>query len=306
MAKPVLVVMAAGMGSRFGGLKQVRPVGPYGQALMDYSLFDAKQAGFSDVIFVISPSMAENGFMETMGKRLGSSLCIRCAVQEITDMPAGLSVPEGRTKPWGTGHAVRACRREILGSFAVINADDYYGPDSFREMYGFLSGLNPDSTRRYGMVGYQLMKTLSESGSVARGICQVDGNGRLMEIHERTRIVPVGNEAEYTEDGQVFHRLPASSVASMNFWGFSLDFMEELDVRFVAFLNQAVRNNPLKGEYFLPEIVAEMLREGSAQVDVLPSHDQWYGVTYQQDLPAVQEAIGAMTARGLYPEALWA
>ncbi len=304
MQKPVLVVMAAGMGSRYGGLKQVDPVGPYGQALMDYSLYDAKRAGFEEAVFVISPAMADT-FPAEIEARVGGSLAVRCAVQRLDDLPDGFSVPDGRTKPWGTGHAVRACRGLLQGPFAAVNADDYYGPAGFAALYDFLNHLTPSQKGEYAMVGYELSKTLSESGSVARGICSMDESGMLVEIHERTHIIHSPDGPLYTEDGETYFRLPAQSMASMNLWGFGADFMQELDARFAAFLRGAIRSNPLKGEYFLPEVVGQMLREGSARVRVLPCAQRWYGMTYPGDKPMVVQAIREMTEAGVYPEKLW-
>ncbi len=305
MQKPALVVMAAGLGSRFGGLKQVQAVGPHDQRLMDYALYDAKRAGFEDVIFIISRQMEET-FPVDFAARFKGHLNVRYAVQEIDDLPQGFSVPEGRVKPWGTGHAVRACRGLLSSPFAAINADDYYGRTSFQKIYDFLVNAQPEQPPRYAMVGFELYNTLSESGYVARGICKTDFSGNLVEIKERTHIVSTQEGALYTEDGRVYTRLPEDSIASMNLWGFTLDFMEELDQRFAAFLDQTLRKNPLKGEYFLPEVVGSMLREHKAEVSVLPCSEKWYGVTYKEDMPVVAEAIRRMTESGIYPEKLWA
>jgi len=304
MQKPVLVVMAAGLGSRYGGLKQVQPVGAYGQAIMDYSLYDAKRAGFEEAIFVISSAMAKD-FPADLQERIGKHFPVRCAVQELTDLPCGYAVPEGREKPWGTGHAVLACRGMIDAPFAAINADDFYGFNGFRAVYDFLTTERSGSKRQYAMVGYELQKTLSESGYVARGICQTDARGYLVEIRERTHIISTQEGALYTEDGQGYHKLPEDAVASMNLWGFTQDFMGELESRFTGFLDRAMEENPLKAEYFLPEVVGAMLREGLADVSVLPCAERWYGVTYRTELPAVQEAVRQMTEEGKYPERLW-
>ena len=304
MQKPVLVVMAAGLGSRYGGLKQVQPVGAYGQAIMDYSLYDAKRAGFEEAIFVISSAMAKD-FPADLEERIGKHFPVRCAVQELTNLPCGYAVPEGREKPWGTGHAVLACRGMIDAPFAAINADDFYGFNGFRAVYDFLTTERSGSKRQYAMVGYELQKTLSESGYVARGICQTDARGYLVEIHERTHIISTQEGALYTEDGQSYHKLPEDAVASMNLWGFTQDFMGELESRFTGFLDRAMEGNPLKAEYFLPEVVGAMLREGLADVSVLPCAERWYGVTYRTELPAVQEAVRQMTEEGKYPERLW-
>lgn len=304
MRQPVLIVMAAGMGSRYGGLKQVDPVGPNGQTIMDYSLYDARRAGFERVVFVISRAMQEQGFDRDIAARLSGHLDVKCAVQSLDDIPAGLAMPQARTKPWGTGHAVRACRHLIDAPFAAINADDYYGPKGFAAVYDFLSN-EAGTPGRYAMVGYALMKTLSRLGHVARGICETDAAGKLVTIRERTHIVWSCDGALYTEDEQVYHRLPEDALASMNLWGFSADFMRVLDARFEAFLGESLAENPLRAEYFLPEVVGAMLREGSATVDVLPCEEQWYGMTYREDRPVVEQAIREMTESGLYPEGLW-
>jgi len=304
MRKPVLVVMAAGLGSRYGGLKQILPVGRYGQAIMDYSLYDARRAGFEEVIFIISPAM-ERDFLPGIRERTGGGRGIRCAVQSLKDLPAGHAVPQGREKPWGTGHAVLAGRGMIDGPFAAINADDFYGPSAFAAVYDFLTAEKGGGRREYAMVGYELQKTLSESGYVARGICNTDHHGKLVEIHERTHIISTCDGAMYTEDGQLYHRLPDGAVASMNMWGFTKDFMGELESRFTRFLKSAAKENPLKAEYFLPEVVGAMLRENAADVRVLPCAERWYGVTYREDAPAVTQAIERMTKEGMYPERLW-
>ena len=303
MRKPTLVVMAAGMGSRYGGLKQIRPVGRYGQAIMDYSLYDARRAGFEEVVFIISPAM-ERDFLADIRERVGSDVGIRCAVQGLGDVPAGYAVPPGREKPWGTGHAVLASRGLIDGPFAAINADDFYGPSAFAAVYDFLTEATPSDRREYAMVGYDLPKTLSESGYVARGICKMDHHRKLVEIHERTHIISTCDGALYTEDGQLYHRLPDDAVASMNLWGFTKDFMGELECRFKCFLDDAATKNPLKAEYFLPEVVGAMLRENAVEVRVLPCAERWYGVTYREDVPAVTRAIERMTKEGMYPERL--
>ncbi|MCL1964241.1 MAG: nucleotidyltransferase [Firmicutes bacterium] len=304
MRKPKLVIMAAGLGNRYGGLKQIQPVGAYGQAIMEYSLYDALRAGFEEFIFIISPAM-EKDFPTGIRGRIGGDKHILCAVQRLTDLPAGYALPQGREKPWGTGHAVLSCRGMLDGSFAVINADDFYGPSAFEAIYGFLTAGKKDGRGEYAMVGYELKNTLSASGYVARGICRTDRQGTLAEIHERTHIISTHEGALYTEDGRLYRKLPDDAVASMNLWGFTEDFIGELERRFAAFLDRAIQENPLKAEYFLPEVVGAMLRENAATVRVLPCAERWYGVTYREDLPAVAEAVARMTAEGKYPERLW-
>lgn len=302
MTNPVLVVMAAGMGSRYGGLKQLDPVGPNGQAIMDYSLYDAMRAGFTRAVFVISEAM-EADFPEAIRARVKGALDVRCAVQRVGDIPAPYALPQGRVKPWGTGHAVLSCRGMVDAPFAVINADDYYGPSGFQAVYDFLR--RTEGTGQYAMVGYELMKTLSKTGHVARGICEVSENGQLVEIRERTHIIDSSDGALFTEDEQCYRRLPRDAVASMNLWGFTPDFLQALQDGFADFLEDALQHNPEKGEYFLPEVVGRLLRQGRAQVDVLPCSERWYGVTYREDKPVVETAIQQMTEAEMYPARLW-
>ena len=306
MNKPVLVVMAAGMGSRYGGLKQIDPVGGHGQLIIDYSIYDAHRAGFETVIFVIKRQI-EDSFKAAIGDRLSRVMEVRYAYQELDDLPAGYTVPEGRVKPWGTAHAILAARDLIDGPFAVINADDCYGPEGFRAIYDYLEG-HPDrpGCYEYAMVGYLLGNTVTEHGHVARGICEEDKDGYLLRVTERTHIEPDGADARYTEDeGKSWHRLAGDTIVSMNLWGFSRSFVDEAWARFPAFLDRTLAENPLKGEYFLPGVVTQLLEEKKARVKVLRSHDKWYGVTYQEDKPAVMAALADKTARGLYPDELW-
>ena len=303
--KPVLVVMAAGMGSRYGGLKQIDPVGNHGEAILDYSLFDAHEAGFETVVIIIKEAIRET-FMETVGKRLEKCpLEIRYAYQELTNLPEGYAVPEGRTKPWGTSHAVLSAREAIGDApFAVINADDYYGKSAYKVMYDALLTMEDGNSASYCMVGYELGKTVTEHGSVARGVC-VTENGYLAQITERTRIEKYEGGIHFTEDGEHWTDLPAETTVSMNLWGFTTSFLPALEARFPAFLDNALQNNPLKGEYLLPFTVQELLKEGKATVKVLTSPDKWYGVTYAADKPVVMAAIAAFTQQGKYPDGLW-
>ena len=306
MNKPVLVVMAAGMGSRYGGLKQLDPVGRHGQLIIDYSIYDARRAGFETVVFVIKREL-EDAFKAAIGDRLSKVIDVRYAYQELSDLPEGYSVPEGRVKPWGTCHAILAARDVVDGSFAVVNADDYYGPEGFREIYDYLAA-NPDRPGCYefAMVGYRLGNTVTENGSVARGICEEDENNFLVRVTERTRIEAEGADARFTEDGgETWTHLSGDTVVSMNLWGFTGSFMDEARARFPAFLDKTLAENPLKGEYFLPSVVTQLLDEHKARVKVLRSADKWYGVTYREDRPVVLKAIADMTASGLYPDNLW-
>lgn len=303
MNKPVLVVLAAGMGSRYGGLKQIDALGGNGEAILDYSIYDAYQAGFRTAVILIKEAIRED-FMATVGKRLASSpMEIRYAYQELNKLPAGYSVPEGRVKPFGTGHAI-ICAGEEVGNapFVVINADDFYGRVAFQKMYEFLSAATDPFD--YCMVGYELGKTVTDNGSVARGVCSTDAQGNLTTITERTRIEKYPGGIHFTEDGETWTDLPADTTVSMNFMGFMPSFLEEAKALFPKALDEILAKNPLKGEYFLPAIVQQMLTEGRATMKVLTSPDKWYGVTYAADKPVVVEALKKMTQEGLYPEKL--
>ena len=301
--KPVLVVMAAGMGSRYGGLKQIDPVGSQGEAILDYSIYDAHQAGFETVVIIIKEAIRKD-FMETVGKRLEKApVEIRYAYQELDKLPAGITIPEGRTKPWGTSHAVLCAREQIDGApFAVINADDYYGKAAFQVIFDALSASTEPNG--YCMVGYELGKTVTENGSVARGVCQTDDKGYLTEVIERTSIETYEGGIRYQENGE-YTDLPADTTVSMNMWGFMPGFLDEIDARFGAFLKDAIPNNPLKCEYFLPLPVSQLIKEGKATVKVLTSPDRWFGVTYAADKPVVVAALKAMTDEGKYPDGPW-
>ena len=304
--KPVLVVMAAGMGSRYGGLKQIDPVGSHGEAILDYSLFDAHRAGFETAVIIIKEAIRED-FMSTVGKRLERCpMEIRYAYQELDKIPEGLTIPEGRTKPWGTCHAVLCAKDAIDGApFAVINADDYYGVSAFEVIYKALTQLQDDETYHYCMVGYLLGNTVTEHGSVARGVCEADSNGYLATINERTRVEKYDGGIHYTEDGENWVRLPEDTIVSMNLWGFTPSFLEEVAIRFPVFLAHALQTNPAKAEYYLPFAVEALLNEGKADVKILRSPDKWYGVTYAADKPQVVAALKEKTAEGLYPDGLW-
>lgn len=359
ITKPALIIMAAGMGSRYGGLKQVDPVTPEGEILLDFSLYDAMMAGFEDVVFIIRKEHRE-AFDNLLKDRAGKHLSIHYAYQELSDLPEGFEVPDGRTKPWGTCHAVMACRDIVKGPFAVINADDYYGPSAFMQIYDFLSSaissgdnhsdndgltskdsgnnsraseisheiLQDNKISDFAMVGYMLPNTLSESGHVARGVCQISDSGYLSDIVERTKIMrrhidpnfksnsgsvetknsvsQRGSEIAY-EDGETGNWIPLSedTIVSMNFWGFTQSFMKAMIDNFPAFLEESLKTDPLKAEYFLPFIVDKMIVAGSARVKVLPSKDRWYGMTYKEDKPLVTAALQSMKDKGLYPDKLW-
>ena len=301
MAEPTLVIMAAGMGSRFGGLKQIMPVDDLGHAIIDYSMFDARRAGFKKVAFIIKRGIEES-FKETVGSRMEKYFDVKYVFQELCKLPEGYEVPQGREKPWGTGHAVLCCRGELDGPFAVINADDFYGAGAYRAIYEFLSAERSEG--EYAMVGYELKNTVTENGHVARGICTLR-DGYLESITERTHIEKRGEDAAFTEDGEHYTALSGDTTVSMNFWGFSPMMLEELNSRFPAFLDRGLKENPLKCEYFLPFVADEQLREGLATVRVLPCGDAWYGMTYREDLPTVRAAIASLREAGVYPENLW-
>ena len=304
MKKPVLIIMAAGMGSRYGGLKQIDPIDSQGHIIMDFSIYDAKKAGFEEVIFIIKKEN-EKDFKEVIGDRVSRFMKVHYVFQDINNIPEGFSVPEGRVKPWGTGHAVLSALGTVDAPFAVINADDYYGSDAFKKIYDFLTTHQDGDTYHYAMVGYILENTLTENGHVARGVCVTDENDYLLGIAERTRIEKRPEGAAYTEDGETWTVIPEGSTVSMNLWGFSESFLKELAVRFPVFLEKTMKTNPLKGEYFLPSVVGELLAEGKADVKVLTSTDRWYGVTYKEDKPVVVNAMQQLKEDGKYPTYLW-
>ena len=303
--KPVLVILAAGMGSRYGGLKQIDPVDDYGNLIIDFSIYDAKEAGFEHVIFIIKKSI-ETEFKDLIGDRIANEMEVSYAYQEIDNIPENFIIPEDRIKPWGTGHALLCAKSVINSPFAVINADDYYGKKAFKDIFQALSNQKDGEKYQYVMAGYQLSQTLTEYGHVARGICTLDDSHRLRKIQEKTRIEKRGEAAAFTEDdGRTWNELSADTTVSMNFWGFTESILNELEDRFEKFLSRGLPANPLKGEFFLPSVVDELLHEEKAEVTVLPSFERWYGVTYKEDKGAVVKAIHEMKASGQYPEKLW-
>ena len=297
-----LVIMAAGMGSRYGGLKQMDPIGPSGEVILDYSVYDAIEAGFDKVIFVIKHEI-EDDFKALMQGKYEDRINIEYAFQNIDNLPDGYSVPEGRTKPWGTGHAVLSCDGMIDGPFAVINADDYYGKETFRLIANELKNQKADN--EFCMVGFKVENTLTENGHVARGVCQTDANGYLTDIVERTKIARRDGKIMFTEDdGETWTELAEGSTVSMNCWGFSGMMMTELKNRFSAFLDKNA-DNPLKCEYFLPFVVDELLKEGKVSVKVMDTTEKWYGVTYKEDKAVVMDALRQKVLDDIYPEKLW-
>ncbi len=298
--------MAAGMGSRYGGLKQIDPVDENGNIIVHYSLYDAYRAGFRTAVFIIKPELEET-FKEVIGEDVTKKMNILYVHQISTDLPEGYTVPEGRTKPWGTAHAALAARNVVDGPFAIINADDYYGVDAFKTIYDYLCS-HPDDPDcyEYVMVGYLLKNTVTEHGTVARGVCESTPDGYLANVTERTKIEKGVACPRFTEDdGATWTDLPADTIVSMNMWGFHKSYLEEAWKRFPAFLDNAIRTNPMKGEYFLPAVVSQLLEEKRARVRLLSSHDKWYGVTYKEDKPVVVAALASMREQGLYPKNLW-
>ena len=305
MKKPVLVIMAAGMGSRYGGLKQIDPVDSEGHIIMDFSIYDAKRAGFEKVVFIIKREN-EADFKEAVGNRVAKYMDVAYAYQELANIPGGYAVPEGRVKPWGTAHAVLSCMDIVDGPFAVINADDYYGRDAFRLIYDYLASHADDEKYRYTMVGYHLGNTVTDHGHVARGICSMNENGELVAIRERTRIEKREGKIAFTEDdGETWEVVPADTTVSMNMWGFTQSILKEIKAGFPAFLEEGLKTNPMKCEYFLPAVVSRLVEEDKATVAVLKSSDKWYGVTYKEDKPVVVAALQKMKEDGKYPMHLW-
>ena len=299
--EPTLVIMAAGMGSRFGGLKQMTPVDEEGHFIIDFSLYDAYQAGFRRVAFIIKREI-EQTFRKTIGARMEKIFHVDYVYQELDRLPEGFAVPEGRKKPWGTAHAVACCRGVVEGPFAVINSDDFYGRGAYEEIYRFLT--ENETPHHYAMLGYQLRNTVTEFGSVARGVCHVQ-DGMLLDITERTKIFKRGQDAAYTEDGETFVPLSGDTQVSMNFWGFTPEILDEIWDAFPAFLAENLPVNPEKCEFYLPTFVGRRLAEGKVSVRVLPCMETWHGVTYKEDLDSVKSAIGQLKREGKYPARLW-
>lgn len=305
MKKPVLVIMAAGMGSRYGGLKQIDPVDNEGHIIMDFSIYDAKRAGFEKVVFIIKKAI-EKEFKAGIGDRISQYMDVEYVYQELDTLPEGFEVPEGRVKPFGTGHAILSCKDVVDGPFAVINADDYYGVHAFQEIYNYLTENEDDEKYHYAMVGYILSNTLTENGYVSRGICEMDKNAFLTGITERTHIEQRDMGVQFTEDdGQTWEDIAADSIVSMNMFGFTASMLKELECRFPEFLEKGLKENPMKCEYFLPSVVSDLIEEDKADVKVLRSEDRWYGITYKEDKEAVVSAVQKLKDTGVYPQHLW-
>lgn len=301
MKEPVLVIMAAGMGSRFGGLKQITAVDKEGHSIIDFSMYDAWKAGFRKVVFIIKHEI-EADFKAAVGKRMEAYFDVRYVFQEVDKIPEGFAVPEGRTKPWGTAHAIACAKDAIDGPFAVLNSDDYYGAHAIQTIYDFLKAEHRPN--EHAMVGYLLRNTVTDSGYVSRGVCTVR-DGYLQAVTERTHIEKRGRDAAYTEDGTQYTDLPGDTVVSMNLWGFQQKLLAQFVDGFPAFLEENLPKNPLKCEYFLPAVANAQLRDGLGTIRVLPTDDVWHGVTYSEDLQSVQDAIRTMKEQKQYPAELW-
>lgn len=306
MSFSTLVIMAAGLGSRFGtgkGQKQVTPVDDAGQLIIDYSIYDAIRAGFEKVVFVVKPE-SEGMFHDAIGARVAPFIDVAYAHQTLNSyLPAGAKIPEGREKPWGTGHAALCARDHVPGAFVVINADDFYGKDAYCAARAFFDA--PRASNEHAMVGYKLRNTMTPFGSVARGVCRTDARGRLTGVTERTSIIARGDDAAYTEDGETYIPLSGDTIVSLNFWAFQHSIFDEMQARFEAFIHTGLNDNPLKAEYYLPSIPNQLLNEGKAVITVLPTHARWFGMTYSQDLLDTKANIARMINSGEYPARLW-
>ena len=303
MKEPILLIMAAGMGSRYGGLKQMDPIGPAGEVILHFSVYDAIRAGFKRVVFLIKHEI-EDDFKRLVGDRVTGKIEVNYAFQELGKIPAPFTVPEGRVKPWGTSHAVLCCREFLDAPFIAINADDYYGVEAFRTAYDALIKMD-DQTPEWMMVGYRLSNTTTANGYVSRGVCKVNEQGFLTGVDERLHIVESSDGPLFTEDGEHYTLLPRDVTVSMNFWGLNGAFLKEIEDGFPAFLTKAMRENPLKGEYLLPRSINEALQAGRAKVRVLECGSKWFGVTYPEDRQSVVDAVAKMTGEGLYPTPLF-
>ncbi len=303
MGAPVLLIMAAGMGSRYGGLKQMDPVDAYGNLIIDFSIYDALRAGFGEIVFLIKREI-ERDFREGVGNRAARRAKIGYAFQELDKVPSGVRIPEGRVKPLGTTHAVLCAREAVAGRpFAVVNADDFYGAEAFSILAGFLR--EPRDKNEHAAVGYRVENTLTDFGAVTRGVCEVDGNGYLTDIAERMKIIRTGNGAAYIgEDGKEVP-IPRGTTVSMNCWAFNEGIFDKFQNRFERDLAPGLERNPLKYEDLLPMAVCEAIQGGETSVKVIPTRESWFGVTYREDKPGVEASLAALKARGLYPEKLW-
>ena len=300
MQEPTLVILAAGMGSRFGGLKQMTAVDEFGHGIIDFSLYDAYRAGFRKAAFIIKPEMEED-FKSFIGRRVEKYFDVKYVFQTLDMLPEGYTVPEGRVKPWGTGHATLCAKGAVTGPFAVINADDFYGPGAYQALYDFLSQDRPEN--EHAIVAYLLRNTVTEHGSVARGECKVE-DGYLTDVMERLGIEKRGDDGAYPDESGAWVSLPGDTPVSMNCWGFSAGMWEELSSRFPTWLDENLPRNPTKCEYFLPFVVNGLIKDGTGSVRALNCHEAWFGMTYKEDMESVVSHISEMRAKGVYPEAM--
>ncbi|MCG6186707.1 nucleotidyltransferase family protein [Maribellus maritimus] len=298
--KPTLLILAAGMGSRFGGLKQVEPVGPNGEAIIDYSIYDAIKAGFGKVVFIIRESFAD-AFKEKFDKKLQGKIQVEYVYQELDNLPKGFTLPEGREKPWGTAHAILVARDAVKEPFCALNADDFYGYNAYKVMADYLSESKKES--EYSMVGYRLKNTLSDFGTVSRGICDVDGEKNLQKIVETTKILKKGKEIVSIEEGGIENQLTGNEIVSMNNWGFKPALFNILEEKFIDFLKTEIHKP--KSEMYIPSVVFELIQEKKVEVQVLEANSPWFGVTYKEDKPFVVEKIRELINKGEYPEKLF-
>ena len=297
-AKPSLLILAAGIGSRYGGFKQIEPIGPNSEVIIDYSIFDASRAGFGRVVIVTVPAL-EQPLREHFAKTLGDQIEIVFAFQKLDDLPPGFSVPPGREKPWGTAHAIWAARAQLDRPFGVINADDFYGPDSFRVLHDFLVSKNADE---YAMVGFELAKTLSAHGTVSRGICRADAHGDLVDVTEHTKIEPIANSGAHTFVDGAWQPIPPDSITSMNMWGFDISLLPELETQLRDFLKTAI-DNP-KSEFFIPTAIDVLIKQQKCRCKILKTDEQWFGVTYKEDREQAATTLSRLVERGAYPASL--
>lgn len=303
--KPALIIMAAGMGSRFGGLKQVTPLGPSGELIIDYSIHDAMEAGFERIVFVIKHEI-EDVFKEFIGNRIEKIVQTDYVFQELNELPEGYSIPDGRVKPYGTAHAVWCCRNVVKGPFMVINSDDYYGKDCFKLIYDFITKPTTDNIKHLAMAGYILENTLTENGTVSRGVCEIDSNYKIIDLVERTKIAIRDGKPMFTEDdGQTWTELDRKSYVSMNCWGYPAGMFDLFDRELRVFLDSTVKEDPIKGEFYLPKMADKITKEGIADITVLPVSDKWFGVTYAEDKPKVMAALKDLADKGVYAQRLW-
>lgn len=300
MNKPTLAILAAGMGSRYGGMKQIDGVGNHGEPIIDFSIFDAHEAGFEKVVLIIKKEH-EDLFRKALTNKVSKHMEVEFAYQEMDDIPKGITIPEGRIKPWGTTHALLALRNVVHEPFAIINADDFYGKDAYKVLYQYLANKITDDN--YAMVGYACKNTLSDSGTVTRGLCNSE-NGYLTHIQEIQKIAKKDGKAVYEENGE-WKTIADDALVSMNFWGFTPKIFEECEGILENYLKEAIKENPLKCEHVIPTAIGDLVAEGKCKVKMLSSKDQWFGVTYQEDKPMVMEKIQQMKEKGIYPDILW-